>query len=371
MSGNSVDQEIDFRAAEISFSTTMEACSAYLSMHKKDTESIMQLFSGMLKTPMFEEAKLTTAKNLMTESLSRIRDDQQRFASREFRKLIYAGNPRGSLPTIASIRGITRNDLIAFHQRYFTPENLRIAISGDITTEESIRLIKRHLGAWKPSSLNSNPLPDIPLPHPAARSKIYVMNKETPQSTVMVGFVVAGKENRDFYPLSVLDFILGSGGFRSRITQEIRNERGLAYSAGSIYAARAQFGILQAYAMTKSNSTEQAASLIKKIVGDLRDRPVSDGELQWAKRALVNRHIFTLESLHQIAFQQLMLEFDKLPTDFLTGYIARISKVSAQDIRQAALQYLEDGHALVFIMGDEKKFTLSRLGETMHIDWTE
>ena len=366
MSGDAVDQELDSRAALISFSSDFEACSAALSMHRKDLDPVMQLFAGMVREPAFNDAKLAVAKNLMKESLLRVYDDQQRLAFREFRKLIYQDNPRGRLTRLESIGKITRQDLVDFHRRYFFPANMRITITGDLSRQEALDLLKRHFGSWK----HSSSLPAIPTPHPAEKGTVHMLNKVSPQTTIVLGYIVPGKSSPDFYALSVLDFLFGSGGFRSRITQAIRNERGLAYSAGGFYSARAQFGVLQIYAMTKASSTPEALSALHNLILTIQDRPASAEEVAWAKRALINRYIFSLESSHRIAYQQLMLDFEGLPPEFLTNYPKGIEGVTVQDIQRVARLYLSPQLARVLVVGNAKEFSpLSEFGKPTFIEW--
>lgn len=363
-----VDREIDDIAALVSFSADMESCSAEISVHKKDLETVMNLFSGMLKNPAFEASRLTTAKNLLKESLARVYDDQQRSAFREFRRLIYAGNPQGRLPSVRSVSGITREDLIAFHDRYFFPANTWIAVTGDISRAEALTLVKKHLGSWRRPGRRSQPVE----PTAPDRGRFYLLDKKGPQSTVLSGYIVPGKTGQDFYALSVLDFILGSGGFRSRLFRQIRTERGLAYSAGGVYSPRPHYGVLQTYAATKTDSTAQVIELIRSILKNLREEPVSSSELLWAKRALTNRFIFSLDSPDRIAFQQMMLDFDGLPPDFLERYPAGIESVTVEDIRKAALKYLDPDKMLLLVVGDETRLkTLSGMGKATRIDWKE
>jgi predicted Zn-dependent peptidase len=187
----------------------------------------------------------------------------------------------------------------------------------------------------------------------------------------LLGHIVPGKGSPDFYSLTLLDFILGSGGFRSMLPQEIRNKRGLAYSAGSFYAARAQYGVLDAYAMTGSASTAEVVTLFRMIIKSLREHPVSEGELAWAKKSIGNRFIFSLESPEQIAYQQMMLESEGLPHDFIDTFQEKIERVRIQDIQAAADKYLVPERARILIVGDEAGILprLAGFGEITHIDW--
>jgi len=352
LTGDKVDEELEYLAAPISISMGMEYGTGSLSVLKKDLNRAFKIFADIIRYPTFDEAKLDQEKNLKIEELRRVFDKPQRLAFREFRRVLYADNPRGRLPVIASIEKIERDDLASFHKTYFFPRNLRIAVTGDISKQEAVDLISRHFGDWD----DEGDFGTAPLPKPQENAPLFFFQKKVPQSTVIIGAIGPGKESPDFFPFTVLDYILGSGGFRSRIFQEIRSNRGLAYSAGSFYEGRQGYGSFGAYAMTKSESTGQVLSLMEGILKDARESRVPAQDLHLAKRSIVNSYIFSFTSPHMIAFQYMMLEFQGLPTKFLTDYPSMIDAVSREDILKVAEKYLDPERRTVFVLGDESKF---------------
>lgn len=352
LTGDKVDEELEYLAAPISISLGMEYGTGSLSVLKKDLNRAFKIFADIIRYPTFDEAKLDQEKNLKIEELRRVFDKPQRLAFREFKKAIYADNPRGRLPVIASIEKIERDDLASFHKSYFFPRNLRIAVTGDISKQEAVDLISRHFGDWD----DEGDFGTVPLPKPQENAPLFFFQKKVPQSTVIIGAIGPGKESPDFFPFTVLDYLLGSGGFRSRIFQEIRSNRGLAYSAGSFYEGRQGYGSFGAYAMTKSESTGQVLSLMEGILKDARESRVPAQDLHLAKRSIVNSYIFSFTSPHMIAFQYMMLEFHGLPTKFLTDYPSMIDTVSREDILKIAEKYLDPERRTVFVLGDESKF---------------
>ena len=139
------------------------------------------------------------------------------------------------------------------------------------------------------------------------------------------------------------------------ITQKIRSDLGLAYSAGSFYRVRSDHGIFAAYAMTKSSSTIEVMSLIRDIVQTGPSKALDEERLAWAKRSIVNSFIFSFQSARQIAGQALMIEFEGLPSDYLERYRERIDRVQLRDLRRVARKYLS-GKAVTLILGDQKAF---------------
>ena len=365
LTGDKVDEELEYLAAPISISLGMEYGTASLTVLKKDLNRAFKIFADILRNPSFDETKLDQEKNLKIEELRRVFDKPQRLAFREFKKAIYADNPRGRFPEIASIEKIERDDLVSFHKSYFFPRNLRMAVTGDISKQEAVDLISRHFGDWD----DEGDFGTAPLPKPQENAPLYYYEKKVPQSTVIIGAIGPGKESPDFYPFTVLDYILGSGGFRSRIFQEIRSNRGLAYSAGSFYEGRQGYGSFGAYAMTKSESTGQVLTLMEGILKDARESRVPAQDLHLAKRSIVNSYIFSFTSSHMIAFQYMMLEFQGLPTKFLSEYPAMIDAVSREDVLKAAERYLDPDKKTIFVLGDQGKFDepLKSFGEVKRV----
>ena len=221
-------------------------------------------------------------------------------------------------------------------------------------------MLNRLIGGWTLSG--EIPPPSRPLPPPAS---LNYFHKENPQSIIIRGSIAPGKKDADYFAFTVLDFILGSGGFRSHITAEIRNRMGLAYSAGSFYSSRPEFGLFAAYVMTGSNSTARSIDALNMIVERAKTENVGKEELQWAKDSLINSFIFSFSATHRVVLEKAMLEYEDLPGDFLSTYRDRISRVTADDVRNAAIRHLDENTATLFVLGDESGFDkpLSEFGE--------
>lgn len=366
MSSDGLDDALDFMAASISVSMERESGTFTLSVLSEDLELGAGIFSDMLMHPVFETAKLEQEKNLKIESLRRIYDNPQRLAFREFTRLIYAGNPREKLSSAESVGNIDRSDLVEFHRQFFYPGNVMIALSGDITRREALDILNRCFGTWNATGT----VQSMPSVEKKREQSINYIFKDIPQSVIILGQVAPGKRDSDFFSFQVLDFILGSGGFNARIFHEVRNNLGLAYSAGSFYSAHTDFGIFAAYAMTKSSSTAQALSVMHSIINDIQGVAVKKKELDWAKKSIDSSFVFSFASSHQIAIQQLMLEYNDLPDDFLSTYRRNIDDVSMEDVNKAARTYLSLDSETMLILGNDTKFDepLSRFGKVRKIE---
>ena len=357
MAGDALDDLLDRYAISITSDTDMEMSRFYLSVMKENLHTGMDIFSRILRSPVFEAGKVQTERNLLKEGLRRIQDNPQQYAFREFRKYLYKNDSRGRQETEASLDAIQHTDLVFFHQKNFSPANMMMAVTGDITPKEAETMIS---SCFPNAAAEGKPAPLPPPPFPGDGTPIFIP-KETPQSIIIMGFPAPSQKEADYFAFSVLDFILGSGGFQSHIFREIRSNHGLAYSAGSVYKARDHYGVLSAYAMTKSESANQALEMMKSIMANFAQNPPSPEELRWAKASMINNFLFSFDSTNQIAAQEMMLQYDGLPDNFLQLYRENVEKVTREDVRTVGEKYLLPHRATLLILRDEKQ---ANIGET-------
>ncbi len=351
-SGTEIDERLDRLAASPSVSMSLDSASVNFSFLKDDLDACLEILSQIIRTPAFEENKLRLALALKHEELRRVADDPQKLAFREFNRLLYPDDPRGRYMTTGSLENIRRDDLIDFHRSYFFPSNMMIVVTGDISKEEAVKKITQYFGGWGQARHALNPAP----PPKKTNHGVFYIHKQLPQSTVVSGEFTVSKNDPDYYAFSVLDFIIGSGGFRSRIFSAVRNHEGLAYSAGSFYRARSSYGIFGTYAFTKTTSTLQSLYLINDILRDAASGSIKPDDLDWAKKSILNSFIFSFELPHQIATQQMVIEYEKLPADYLISYRKKIEAVTGDNVKHVAAAYLNEKRRLTLILGNTEQF---------------
>jgi len=363
LNSTEIDSRFDFMAASATIAMSMESAQVNFSVLNKDLNQGLDLLAQILIQPTFEQNKFELARQLKNEELRRLKDDPQKLAFREFNRLIYYNDPRSRFASHKSLANIERNDLIKFHSRFFQPDNIMFAVSGDITKEETINKFRRYFGDWKTNGIPSN----VPLPPQKSNAGVYYINKEIPQSTVISGQFAASKIDPDFYAFTVLDFIIGSGGFPSRIFSAVRNNEGLAYSAGSFYRAKPAYGVFGTYAFTKTSSTMKTLSLINSVLENIQSGTITNKEIDWAKKSIKDGFIFSFVTPEQIAGQQMNIDYEKLPADFLLNYRNKIESVTLKDLNKVAAKYLDKTKNVVLILGDSKKFDESSTITVRHI----
>jgi len=357
-----LEERLDLLAANFGCSMGPYNTNLDLSVRSDDLEEGLKILGELLMRPGFDADKLELARRGALEDVRRRNDDPDEIASRLLMAALYPDHPLGDSPTEKSLRRINREQLQAFHQEHFAPDNLWLAISGDVDRAELLPLLERLFGDWPRQGVNAVALPAL---QPAAGGVLQVVAKDVPQSTIILGDLGLTKDDPDQYPARVLNFILGGGGFNSRLMQEIRSNRGLAYSAWSQFQVGRRYpGPVMAGTETKNASVIEALSLMQDTMRALRDQPVKTEELQVARDSLVNSFVFSFADSHAVVAQRMQLDFFAYPADYLARYRERIAAVTAADVQRVAQKYLEPERQQVVVVGapEETAATLDSLG---------
>jgi predicted Zn-dependent peptidase len=252
-----------------------------------------------------------------------------------------------------TVKRITRDDLVAFHRRYYRPGGMILAVSGDFNAAALKSRLEKLLGSWQPGE---EKLPEVKAPDTTPKPQVLLARKQVSQTVVRMGHLGLEKNNPDQYAVRVMDYILG-GGFTSRLTQEIRSNQGLAYHAGSRFDIGRRFpGTFIAETETKSGSTIKAIGLMKEIIAGMTKEPVSTEELQLAKDAIINSFIFGFARADSIVNQQARLDYYGFPPGYLEDFRNNIARVTREDVLRVSRTYLHPDAFTIMVVGDDKKF---------------
>jgi predicted Zn-dependent peptidase len=263
--------------------------------------------------------------------------------------------------TEASIRSITRDDLLAFHKRYFHPANMIAAVSGSFDRAAMLKQLEAAFAGWpgtKPS------VPPVDPAYESAQAGVYRIQKDVPQGRVSIGLVGVKRSSPDVYALEVMNEILGGSGFTSRITKTVRSNEGLAYSAGSgisfgVYSP----GRFRAGFQSKSRTVAYAAQLVLEEIRKIREQPVSDEELTTIKNNLVQTFPSQFASKGQSMAIFAADEYTSRAPDYWARYRDRIAAVTAADVQRVAKTHLVPEKLLILVVGDQKEI---EIGDDKH-----
>lgn len=367
-----INEQLEFIAASVETGMAQEYGTAGLSALSKDLDQALEIFADVLRHPAFREDQIQLQKRQMLEAIRRRNDQAQSIVGREFRKLIYGGDhPYGWYPEVETVLNITREDLLAWHAKYYHPNNVRLAISGDFARDAMIAKIEAAFQGWEPAEVH---FPDVaPVPRKFEKSVHYIP-KAINQSHIWIGHLGIERRNlTDRYPLEVMNFILGGSGFTSRLVNEVRTKRGLAYVAGAYYTISDQPGLMVALSQTREDATAQAIEVMLDVLRQIREEPVSDEELQIAKDSLINSYVFNYAESHQIVSDKMVFDYFHYPEDYLATYPDKIAAVTKEDVQRVAQQYLHPDEATFLVVGRAEGFDrpLSTFGEVHTMELKE
>ncbi len=345
---------LDQLAADLSTSLGPYTAEVDLSLRSEDLAKGIAVLGDLLRRPTFAAERLDLARSQAQEYLRRQNDNPGAISSRLLMAALYPNHYLGYSPSEESLAAVTRQDLVDFHRTYFAPNNLWIAVSGDFERAALLRILEENFGDWARRAVPEQTLPT--LLHPQSGS-VQVAAKNLPQTSILIGDQGLTKDNPDQYAVRVMNYILGGGGFNSRMMREIRSDRGLAYSAYSYFQiGRRLPGPFVAGTETKNASVGPAINLTRQIMQELRDRPVTEEELQLAKESLVNSFVFGFENTHSVVSQQMSQAFYGYPADYLAKYRQRIAAVTAADVQRVAREFIDLGRQQIVLVGNPQEF---------------
>ena len=367
-----LNEALESMAASVEVGMSREYGTVNLSTLAEDIEKGLEIFADVLRNPAFREEKLELRKQQAVEGIRRRNDNPIQLAWRNFSALLYGtDHPFGWYSEIEGIESITVEDLKAFHAKYYQPDNMMLAITGDFDTETLIPKLEKVFAGWESTEIA---FPDVPTVDATLEPSVNYIFKDLPQSVMLIGHfgIKRTPDFPDYFALRVMNDILGEGGFTSRLMREVREKHGLAYMVGSIMQTTyyTNPGEWFAYSQTRTDKTAEAISLIIDVVKGLRDTPVPEAELQRTKDSLINSFVFGFESSSQIAFQQMMLAYRDFAPDFLETFTDNIAKVTAEDVQAVAQKYLHPDALTIVAVGNKESFDrpLDEFGEVSEIE---
>jgi len=320
-----------------------------LSSSSERDQSI-RVLARLLAHPSIPDEFFLRDKARTISSLKEGLTKSESIADKAFWRLAYNGHPYGNETTVESVEAITRDDLLQFHQTHYVANRAVIAMIGDVTREQA-NAIAIELTRRLPQG---EPLPELPAvsastaieqryPHPAS------------QSHLLLGMPALARGDKDFFALTVGNYILGGGGFVSRIYREVREQRGLAYSSYSYFNPMTQPGPYIAGLQTRKDQTDEALKVVRETIATfLRDGP-TEAELKAAKDNLIGGFALRIDNNRKILDNLSMIGYHQLPLDYLDTWTAQVSRVTVADIRSAFARKLSLDRMVTVVVGAEVK----------------
>jgi zinc protease len=351
---------IDFMGGSMGAGAGTDLTHVDMLVMKDSFESGMRMLSDVARKPAFAQAEIDRKKQQTLSSLQVSVQDPEYVANSVFDRLVYGFHPygmpdSGTPETLAAVR---RDDLVAFHSKYFAPNNAILAIVGDVTAEEAFTTAKKVFGDWEKKELASDKYIDPPDP---TRRVIVVNKPDAVQTEVRVGHLGITRSHPDYLAVNLAIRILGGEG-SNRLHQVLRTERGLTYGAQANMAALKVSGDFEAETNTRSEATGEVLRLIVDEFWRLQRERVGERELADAKAYMTGSFPLTIETPDSIAMQVLNVIFYGLPLSELQTFRERVNAVTVDDIQRVARAYLRPDRLSVVLVGNAKAFASQLAG---------
>jgi zinc protease len=369
-SGDDLDSELAQKAASIETGGEEASTSIGWSSFKQDFDSVFGEAADLMLHPAFKAEKLAIAQRNMATGIARRNDDPGEIADREGIKLAYGkDSPYARQAEYATVDAVTVDDLKGWHDRSVVANNMIVSVVGDFDSATMEMKLRKVFEPMARGSAIEPPKAYFPGPKPGA---YFVDKEDINQSTVVIMGLGIERNNPDYYAISVMNEVF-SGGFGSRVVQNVRTKLGLAYEVGGNLGSQYDYpGIFGAEAGTKSATTVAATQAVLAEIGRLKTDPPTTVELNKAKDQVLNSFIFRYDTPEKVINEQVTLAFYGYPADFLEKYRDGIARVTAADVTHVANKYIDVSKLAILVVGNktEIKPPLDALGKVTDLDIT-
>jgi zinc protease len=345
-------EQVEDNAVQLNFSVGRDYLYGSIRMLRDRQEPSVNLLRLALNQPRFDADEVERGRAQILAGLRRETTEPNSIASKTWWKTAFANHPYGKPQngSLESVPTITVADLKAYVQRVLTRGNLKIAAVGDIDAGTLGQVVDRVFGAL-PASATLDPVPNL---SPSAVGQKIVVQLDVPQSVVLMGGMGLTRKDPDFMAAFVVNHILGGGSFTSRLYNEVREKRGLAYGVHSFLSPLRHSALLMASTQASADRTAQALELIEtEIRRMVEDGPTAD-ELAKAKAYLKGSYALAFDTSSKIANQLLHIQLDDLGIDYVDRRNGLIDAVTLEDAKRAAKR-LAEGGMFVTVVGRAKQ----------------
>ncbi len=326
------------------------------SLSRKDLrDRVVQLASAMLSAPTYDAKILEREKQRAITGLLEAETKPESVLERRFRKSVYGNYPLSESPSVKSVGSVSVSDLARFHQQFYRGDRIIVSIVGDVSPAEANEIVEVLLKNVPQSGAAIPALPQFersPI-EPLASRQIYIPF-DSQQAHIAMGMTAITRSNPDYFPLIVGNYILGGGGFVSRLMSEVREKRGLAYSVFSYFAPGKDTGIFQAGLQTKGDQATLALEVMNSTIANFIANGATPSELQAAKANLVNGFPLRIDNNRKLLDNVSSIAWSDLPLDTLETWTTKVDAVTLEQVSAAFQKYLAMDRMKIVVLGASK-----------------
>jgi zinc protease len=345
-----IADQVDFLGASLHTGAT----GAQARCLAKDADAVLDLLADVVLRPRFEPTDVEKCRQSQMSEIAAQDDNPSAVGRKAFMKAIYGAHPYGrpALGDGESVKALSREDVAAHHRRWFVPDRAILAVAGDFDPDAVLAAAKKRFGEWK---AGDGAKAAVPAPAPLDKGvRIDVPMPGKTQSNVFIGNLAIRRNDPDYAALLVLDYVLGTGpGFSDRLSKDLRDEQGLAYTVRGNATASAgeEPGTFTAFIACLGDDLPKGLGGILGHLRRIREEPVTDQELADSKGYLVGSQVFKYETSEQVASSLVDLQRFGLGFDYPERFPAMIEAVTKEDVLRVARKHIRPDAAAVVVSG--------------------
>lgn len=359
--------ESDYIGVKVEGMAGVDSISVSAGGLTKYTDKILDLLVDATLNPAFPAEQFTREQRKALSALEAEKQEPGKLGEKLQGKLVFGEHPYGAYRTVETIKALTRDDLAAYHQTWFAPNNATLAVVGDVKADTILPLVEKAFAAWQ-----KRDVPTAKFAEPPKLKGLTVHLVDRPgsvQSNIQIAFPGPARNNPDMAKLNVVNATLG-GGFSGRLFQNLREKNGWTYGAYSAFGMNLYGGEFSAGAETRNAVTAPAIKETLKEIQRLRDEPIPDEELALQREYNVGNYLLSLESSARIATRVQDIELYGLPADFYKTYARRMGSVTSAQAQALAKKYLTTEDLVIVVVGEAKEIKpeLEKIGKVVVYD---
>jgi zinc protease len=318
----------------------------------RNLDKALEIYSDVIVNPAFPANELESQRGRALIGLRQQRANANIVSNIVYNKVLYRDHPYGRDTNEASLKAITRDDIVKFYESTYRPNNGVLIVVGDFDKAALKGKLESAFSGWKSGTLANR---DLPLAKSLDKTGIYIVDRpNSAQSVVSIGQVGLDRANPDYFPVVVMNSILG-GGITSRISMNLREDKGYTYGANSGFVYRRGPGPFRAGGDIQTAVTKEAVvEFMKELNGIRGGIPITEKELDYNKQSLIRRYPAGFETVGAISNQLSNLVVYGLPDTYFNDYITKVNSVTLDDVNRVAKQYLDPSKMAIVIVGDRK-----------------
>ena len=327
------------------------------SLSRKDLrERAVQLAAAMMSAPTYNAKIVEREKQRTITSLLEAETKPEYVLERRFKKSVYGNYPLANSPTVKSVGSVSTSDLMQFHKQFYRGDRMIVSIVGDVDRAQANEIVQTLLKRIPQSGQPIAKLPELersPV-EPLAQREIQIPF-DSQQAHIAMGMTAVARSNPDYFPLLVGNYVLGGGGFVSRLMSEVREKRGLAYSVFSYLAPGKENGIFQAGLQTKSDQAGLALEVMSSTIAQFIADGPTPSELAAAKANLVNGYPLRIDNNRKLLDNVSSIAWNDLPLDTMEVWTKQVEAVTLDQVKTAFQKYLAMDRMKIVVLGAKNK----------------